>query len=102
MDCVLHDRQVVCDTFIWYLFAIHQLLRPKAGEPTSLRLFRTLAVRPGMSTVEHPLQVFRFADGSLLSAHSIIIIEKNEQFHLIMNDHLSICSHHVPGQSLRV
>jgi hypothetical protein len=26
VDWVLHDRQVVCDTFIWYLFAIHQLL----------------------------------------------------------------------------
>jgi len=31
VDCVLHDRQEVCDTFIWYLFAIHQLLRPNAG-----------------------------------------------------------------------
>jgi hypothetical protein len=25
VDWVLHDRHVVCDTFIWYLFAIHQL-----------------------------------------------------------------------------
>ena len=37
---------------------------------SSLRLFRTLAVRPGMSTVEHPSQVFRFDDGSLLLAYS--------------------------------
>jgi hypothetical protein len=67
----------------------------------SLRRFRILAVRPGMSTVEHPLQVFRFADGSLLSAQTGITIEKGEQFHLVMNHHLSIRSHHVSSQLRR-
>jgi hypothetical protein len=68
----------------------------------SLRRFRILAVRPGMSTVEHPLQVFRLAEGSLLLAQLMITIENNEQFHLVMNDHLSIRSHHIPSELRRV
>jgi hypothetical protein len=92
MSCVIRSYGIC-------LLFISSRLRVLIG---SLRRLRILAVRPGMSTVEHPLQVFRFADGSLLSAQRGITVEKDEQFHLVVYNHLSVRGHQISSELRRV
>ena len=44
-DWVLHERHVVCDTFMWYLFAIHQL--PTSNDDWQLTSISNLSSQAG-------------------------------------------------------
>lgn len=56
---------MVLVTFMWFLFATTLSWHFDYEGMGSLRRFRILAVRPGIRTVEHFLQVLRLAEGSL-------------------------------------